>query len=66
MIDVENSRLWARKAEEEGETRVSDVCGHSHPRSTHIYDDGDVSYGSFYRPTATFLDACAWTNSNVP
>ena len=56
MIDVENSRLWARKAEEEGETRVSDVCGHSHPRSTHIYDDGDVSYGSLYLST----------NSNVP
>ena len=38
------------------ETRVSHVCGHNHPRSTHIYDDGDVSYGSL----------CLSTNSNVP
>ena len=56
MIAAENSRLWIRKAEEEGETRVSHVCGHNHPRSTHI-DDGDVSYGSLYLSTRTFLDA---------
>ena len=56
VIDVENSRLWARKAEEEGETKVSDVCGHSHPRSTHIYDDGGVSCGSLHLST----------NINVP
>ena len=42
MIHVENNPLQARNAEEEGETRVSDVCGYNHPRSTHIYDDGDV------------------------
>ena len=74
-----NSRLWARKAEEEGETRVRDVCGHSHPRSTQIHDDGDLSHGSLYLfinqhlrsltlargPIATFLDTCAWKLSYV-
>ena len=51
-------RLWARKAGEEGETRVSDECGHTHPRLTHIYDDGDVPYGSLYLSTNSTVPRC--------
>ena len=50
--------MWARKAEDEGETRVSDVYGHNHPRSTHIYDDGDVPYGSLYLSANSNVTRC--------
>ena len=61
IIDVESILLWAEKAEEEEEARVSDVCRHSHPLSTHIYsyDGGDASYGSLdLSPNSIFLFAC--------
>ena len=59
MIDVENIRLRAKKAEEEEKEEEgrkgseSDVRGRNHPRSTHIYDDRDVPCGSLYLSTNT-------------
>ena len=48
-------------------TRVSDVCGHTTildqlTSTTEMCPTG----GCTYRRTATALDTCAWTNSNVP
>ena len=41
--------------------------GHNHPRSTHIYDDGEMcpTGRCTYRPTATILGACSWELSYV-
>ena len=55
-----NHRLRARKAEEKEQTRVSDVWGHNHPRSNHIYDDGHMPYGSLYLSTNSNVHWCAW------
>ena len=53
-----NHRLRARKAEEKEQTRVSDVWGHNHPRSNHMYDGGHISYGSLYLSTNSNVHWC--------
>ena len=56
MVDAENSSLKEEKKwQKRRKTRErADVRGHDHPRSTHIYEDGQVSYTGrcTYRPTA--------------
>ena len=55
---VELAACGQERQKKREKTRVNDVCGHNHTPSTHIYDDGDVSYGSLYLSTNSNLPRC--------
>ena len=77
IIDVENNCFWARKAGERNKSerwvRVQPSSFNSHLqrwrcvlRLVVLIDHKQRSQMLARGPTAASLDACAWTNSNVP